>query len=328
MTTPVEKYDFIINKLSGTVLRKGEADIRDGLTEAFGDKHGDILFVDGKDISSTVCDWAEKNAGKGRALVIGGGDGTVLTAAVELLGHEGVTLGVLPLGTHNLFARQNGFSADFRKAAAQYKNSEAVKVDIGMVNDMHFLCGLMVDDATYHFYSAREDLRVNKRGSGIKKLFKAAARLLVAPPKKLNVSTQGLDAKGGPVTGRVITIMNNKMSPLPLWTKQDNDSKIKAAIENALAKKTYSDGEVALYAINAGPIDSVTILPSLLKGKWTQHNSVMRVTSSTLYIKPTDSKGKGGDMKTTVVLDGEMKETTYPLTVKSLRGGLSIFKPK
>ena len=109
MDPATPKTDFIINRRAGTVLRVGEDGIRRAIIENFdADKIGEIRFVDGGEISSTVKAWAKAHAGEGRGLIIGGGDGSVLTAATEILGRDDIILGVLPFGTQNLFSRRLG----------------------------------------------------------------------------------------------------------------------------------------------------------------------------------------------------------------------------
>lgn len=76
---------------------------------------------------------------KGHDLVIiGGGDGS-LSTAVDLLAHRDVTLGVLPLGTANDFARTLGIPSDLRAACATIAGGKLVDVDLGQVGDNHFV---------------------------------------------------------------------------------------------------------------------------------------------------------------------------------------------
>src|SRR3954462_633837 len=101
MTKPVESFDFIVNRRGGTVLKTGEDKVREEILSRFGKKAGTFTYVEGGDVATSVKDWVRQNAGKNRGLVIGGGDGTVMTAAEQVLGRSDVTLGILPLGTQN-----------------------------------------------------------------------------------------------------------------------------------------------------------------------------------------------------------------------------------
>ena len=71
-------------------------------------------------------------------IVAGGGDGTVNAVASELVG-TGKTLGVLPLGTLNHFAKDLNIPLDLEGAARNIFEGETVKVDVGEVNGRIFI---------------------------------------------------------------------------------------------------------------------------------------------------------------------------------------------
>lgn len=72
------------------------------------------------------------------AVVVGGGDGT-MAHAVDVLAHCKTTLGVLPLGTGNSFARSLGLPLDDIDAAvAVIARGERRRVDLGRVNGTYF----------------------------------------------------------------------------------------------------------------------------------------------------------------------------------------------
>jgi diacylglycerol kinase family enzyme len=71
-------------------------------------------------------------------IVAGGGDGTVNAVAAELVGTD-KTLGVLPLGTLNHFAKDLNIPLDLEGAARNLIEGEAVKVDVGEVNGRIFI---------------------------------------------------------------------------------------------------------------------------------------------------------------------------------------------
>ena len=71
------------------------------------------------------------------AIVVGGGDGSV-SAAAALGAENGVILGILPLGTMNLFARALGIPLDLRQAAEALATGVVVDIDLGAVNGRLF----------------------------------------------------------------------------------------------------------------------------------------------------------------------------------------------
>jgi diacylglycerol kinase (ATP) len=72
------------------------------------------------------------------AVVAAGGDGTVNEVMNGLIGTE-TALGVLPLGTVNIWAREMGLSMDLLKAAESVSKSALTKIDVGMAGDRYFL---------------------------------------------------------------------------------------------------------------------------------------------------------------------------------------------
>ena len=57
------------------------------------------------------------------AIVVGGGDGTISSAAA-ISAESGVPLGILPLGTMNFFARSLGIPAEMKAAAVALVSQE------------------------------------------------------------------------------------------------------------------------------------------------------------------------------------------------------------
>jgi diacylglycerol kinase family enzyme len=71
-------------------------------------------------------------------IVAGGGDGTVHGVANELMGTS-ITLGVLPLGTLNHFAKDLHIPQDLEGAARNLVTGHAILVDVGEVNGRIFV---------------------------------------------------------------------------------------------------------------------------------------------------------------------------------------------
>ena len=315
----VEKIDVIVNKRSGTVLRLGEDAVQKGLEDSLGERLGSIRFIEGAEIIPSVKGWTEANKGNGRGLILGGGDGSVLAAAGEFLNRDDITLGVLPLGTHNLFARQLGFSADFREAAKQYANLRTDKVDVGNVNGENFLVGLMIDQNSVDFYRARELFRDRK-------IFRAAGKFLSTVFGILAGRRARLDVSGAEHKGRLFLVANNQFSPrsnegtLPLPTSEG----MKPVIENILAKGD-SDGQLGFYAFKGGAANLALILPKMWDGTWTQAKSVTVQAAPELVIQPG---GKNKEQTLPIILDGEEKQVQFPLNVRALPKALKVYRPK
>jgi YegS/Rv2252/BmrU family lipid kinase len=125
----------IVNAKSGP---DGEAHSSETIEAAFR-KHGMharvIMVAPGQDIGEAVQGLL---ADRPLLVVAGGGDGTINAVASHLL-DGGVTLGVLPLGTLNHFARDLQIPFKLEDAVRNIADGHQVKVDVGEVNGHIFL---------------------------------------------------------------------------------------------------------------------------------------------------------------------------------------------
>jgi diacylglycerol kinase family enzyme len=94
-----------------------------------------LLAPSGAQISELARRAVKENS---QIIVAGGGDGTVNAVANELMGTS-ITLGVLPLGTSNHFAKDLHIPQDLDGAARNLITGRAVPVDVGEVNGHIFL---------------------------------------------------------------------------------------------------------------------------------------------------------------------------------------------
>jgi diacylglycerol kinase family enzyme len=128
----VRRYLVILNEKSGT---KGAdpAAVRDAFAQA--GVVADVRAVAPDDMEPAL------RAAAGDcpdAVIIGGGDGTVRCAAAALAG-TGVTLGVLPVGTLNHFAKDLGVPAAVDAAITALAGGAVAEVDVGEVNGEVFV---------------------------------------------------------------------------------------------------------------------------------------------------------------------------------------------
>ena len=88
---------------------------------------------------SEIVDTARSAVARGaQCVVAGGGDGTV-SAVASQLARTPVALGVLPLGTLNHFAKDNGVPADLDAAIAAIAHGHRAQIDVGEVNGRLFI---------------------------------------------------------------------------------------------------------------------------------------------------------------------------------------------
>ncbi len=110
----------------------------DRLARLFDDAglHAEIELAHGGDeIAAAV---KKAIAQQPRLIVAGGGDGTVSSIAAALVDTD-LTLGVLPLGTLNHFAKDLGIPLELADAVAVLAEGRAARVDVGEVNGRIFV---------------------------------------------------------------------------------------------------------------------------------------------------------------------------------------------
>ena len=103
------------------------------------------------------------------ALAAGGGDGTLSTVA-DLCARKGVPLGVLPLGTHNHFARDAGLPLDLEQSIRCMGNGATRRVDLGMVNGRYFINNSSIGAyprAVEERQRLREHFSLKKQAAGV-----------------------------------------------------------------------------------------------------------------------------------------------------------------
>src|SRR5699024_10135493 len=88
-----------------------------------------------------LADWPrliDKHAADIDCVVVGGGDGSLNFAAGPIIRND-LTLGILPLGTANDFARTLGYPDDPAEACRTVAQGEDHRIDLGQVNNIYFL---------------------------------------------------------------------------------------------------------------------------------------------------------------------------------------------
>ncbi|KQT45277.1 diacylglycerol kinase [Aureimonas sp. Leaf454] len=132
------KIAVILNRDGGT-LKTTDLDAFSELIEGEFKLHGheaEVARVAGSEIVAAIEAAAKRTDID--VLLVGGGDGTVSTAAASLMGKP-VALGILPAGTMNLFARTLQIPQALPQAVAALADGILVDVDIATVNGEPFV---------------------------------------------------------------------------------------------------------------------------------------------------------------------------------------------
>lgn len=138
---------IIVNKRSGTSYQ----DLDEALNRLrAGGFDVDVFFPDDP---AEIGEIIRKRSKGLSTIILGGGDGTLSASAADLLPLK-LTVGVVPLGTANDFARGLGIPTDLSAAAEIIVQGHKRSIDVGIVNDRPFLnvasIGMAVDVARFH----------------------------------------------------------------------------------------------------------------------------------------------------------------------------------
>ncbi|MBR1808862.1 MAG: YegS/Rv2252/BmrU family lipid kinase [Paludibacteraceae bacterium] len=148
---------FIINPISGTQNKRRIPKLIDKLI----DKQQwatDIVFTE---YAKHATELAEQYAGLGfDAVVAVGGDGTVNEVASGLR-HTNTSMGIIPIGSGNGFARHLGIPLRVNRAIEMLNRSESITVDYGMMGEQPFFCTC---GTGFDAYIAEKFAQAGKRG--------------------------------------------------------------------------------------------------------------------------------------------------------------------
>jgi YegS/Rv2252/BmrU family lipid kinase len=125
-------------------------------------------------------------------IVAAGGDGTVHEVANGLAG-SAAALGVLPVGTMNLFAKEHGLPEDLAGAWAVIRDGATREIDIASANGQHFiqLAGVGFDAQV-----VKETTWESKRRFGPLSYLMNAAQVAWRKPPRIVVEAAGVKQEG------------------------------------------------------------------------------------------------------------------------------------
>lgn len=127
----------VLNASAGTLMGLGPEETAGRVVEGFrrAGCRAEATVVPGAEIARALEAACAEDVD---AVVVGGGDGTIATAAHHLVG-KGVALGILPLGTMNLLAKDLAIPLDLDEAVAALGAGEIRAIDACSVNGHVFL---------------------------------------------------------------------------------------------------------------------------------------------------------------------------------------------
>ena len=249
---------------------------------------------------------AEKLASAGHELVVSaGGDGTMNEVLQGLCranarrkpGEQHTALGVLPLGTMNVFSVELKLPGrDIEGCWREITSGQRREVDLWMANDMYFaqLAGVGLDAQI-----VQETSWEAKKKFGPLSYVMSAVNVLMRPPPTLSVQIDGK----APLLGTVVLIGNGKHygGPFPLFRDASN-----------------TDGKLDLIIFRGlGGLEFLQLLRGMLLDGYQECEYLDYLQASEFTV--TSDAGE-----TPVELDGELAELNAPVLFRPAPFRLSV----
>ncbi len=299
-----DRVCLVLNRESGAITQAGPEVLAEELRELFAARGcvPDVHLVPGKDIPAALDEAADGPADL-IVVVVGGGDGTVASAAARLSG-TGKTLGILPLGTFNLAARDVGMPLEWREAAEALFAAPAVDIDLIEVNGEPALCVVVLG-----FYPALQMGRGEYHGKWLVKAWRSAriifSQYLAFPPLRLHFTDGGAAIRQ---RSRNVIIANNDYEDL----------------FGLIPHRVRLDGGFFTVYI-AKHRTRLAVLRSFaawLIGRWKDDRELFHFQASSLEISVK------GRRRLPVMRDGELARMDLPLRVRLRPKAVRVLAPR
>ena len=302
MTNPKTRVAVVLNAGSGDGSAEQAAALLATLFSEVGYEFRIDLLKAGDDLPKAI---DRAIADKVDIIVAGGGDGTVNSVVNAIAGHD-ITLGVLPLGTLNHFARDLGLPLVMEEAARVIVAGHTTQIDVGEVNGR-----LFVNNSSVGLYPRIVQLRERYRASGVEKWVVAAwATLRVTrqqKPLRMKIEAAGRDAVG--------------MTPLVFI----GNNEYRMAGFDAGSRESLRGGKLALYVVKGtGRWQLFQLVWRILAGTATESGALAMATALDATIDvPFDDRVT----QLPVAVDGEVTTLDLPLRYAIRPGALRVIVP-
>ena len=293
---------LVINRSAGTFrnlpLESTVAAIGAALAEAGHQVHTEI--VGRRELARTLSVIAESRDLD--AVVVGGGDGTILTAIVAGLGRD-LPLGILPLGTLNLFARDLGLPPDPVEAARVLAGAAPRLIDLAEVNGLPF--AIWASMGMHPWVVRRRD---HMQRGGMRKgraMLLAALRAFRRFPL-IDVTLSLPEGSSVTVSTPMLFITNNpwREEPLPL------------------SRETLDTGKLVIHvAACSGRLSLLWLFAEAVIGHWRASPRLRTYTAE--EVRVTSRK-----RRMMVSLDGEVTVMGAPLVFRARPKVLRVLMPR
>jgi diacylglycerol kinase family enzyme len=235
------------------------------------------------------------------ALVAGGGDGTINTAASELVDRD-IPLGVIPLGTLNHFAKDLSIPLELDDAARVVLEGSLCRVDVGEVNGRIFL-----NNSSLGMYPAIVRLRDRYRAGGWGKWIAALWAGLIVLRRNPFMAVR-IVADGDAIVRRT-----------PLVFVGNNEYRMSGL--HAGSRDSLATGRLAVYILNADRRPGLVRLAWQVLRKGAEE--VKELDLLTVEMATVETRHP----RLQVALDGEVMSLESPMTYRTRPASLRVYVP-
>jgi len=288
----------LVNSKSGYLAqstRSAEEPLRERLREAGITR--DPLFCGPEQLADALR--AERDAGS-PIVILGGGDGTIAMATSILIGSE-TALGILPMGTMNLLARDLELPLDPLDAFDALSSGNIEGIDVGKINDEIFLCAAILGFFPAAAARAKDYHGRNPIVKAVQTIWIFVTGFLRARPLRLQFC---IGEEHHSIKTRLVVIANNPFAK---------------TAELVPTKADLHTGRLAIYVSRHSGIGSMlkgTFL--FLIGKYHADREMQIVETEALDIH------RGHRHELRVMIDGEHRKMTTPLKVELVPSKLRV----
>lgn len=299
---PGRRFTIILNEEAGTVVRLGREAVLEALERGFKDAavETSVQCVSPNQVQPCLEAAADSDAD---AVIVGGGDGTVASAATLLAG-KGKVMGVLPLGTFNLAARDLGMPLDLEEAAKALATAPVVPMDAMELNGRLYLCLMVLG-----FYPALKMAAPEYHGWWLVRAFRTLRDSLrhaaTFPSLDLTLKEEGRTVYS---RTRVVMIANNDYED----------------VFGVLPKRASLDGGFFTVYLSSHKtrLGMVRSFLAWILGRWKQDREVTRLQTTELEIHARRKR------TLPVMMDGEVERLPLPLRITLRPGALQVLAPR
>ncbi len=295
MSVPIK---IIINAASGTSDKEDERRALADIFKASGVEADIELARSG----SEIVEMARKAAVSDFQIVVaGGGDGTVSAIASELIGTE-KTLGVMPFGTLNHFAKDLQIPLELEAAARVIIEGRGVRVDVGEVNGQIF-----INNSSLGLYPDVVRRREQRQRLGYGKwtsLFRSALKVMRRYPfLDIRLNADGKEM----VTRTPFVFIGNNVYEMESF--------------NIGGRTCLDAGHLSLYMTpRVGRIGLLQLALRTLFGTLSQSKDFVSLCTNEILIETRKKQMR-------VAMDGEVSMMETPLRYRVLPGALRVIVP-